>query len=69
MEVAAWSPPSCSLLLFCAASWGRKERGKREKEEEKEREKEGIKGKNSRHEFFGRKIKDNLWDWSKFYFL
>jgi hypothetical protein len=36
---------------------GKKKRGKREKEEEKERENEGIKGKNSRHEFFWEKNK------------
>jgi hypothetical protein len=51
------------LRCFLGKKRKRKEKEGRRKGERKGREK--ILDMN----FFGRKIKDNLWDWSKFYFL
>jgi hypothetical protein len=56
-----------------APAWGRKEeerekekeKGKRKKKKEKEKKAENF----PKLEFFRRKIKYNLWDWSKNLFL
>jgi hypothetical protein len=47
---------------------------RKEKREKRKEERGGKKGKGKKRNIFhiwklaGRKIKDNLWDWSKFYF-
>jgi hypothetical protein len=54
----------CCLMLCAGRREVKREKRERRKGREQEKEKKKI-GKKLNLKFFGEKIKDNLWDWSK----